>query len=216
MLKSIFIITTGFILSSSVIAEQTTTDTQAVTTTEGAGMTQQAVPQEAAQPEAIQDTAQETTAPAATEAMAEEQSGFSRGSVMRAAFTNGIENREPVDDMKTAGNNSNKITFFTELRDMSGQTAKHRWEHNGEVMAEVEFNVGGPRWRVWSSKSLMPKWEGEWKVSVLNAAGEVISEELISYKEPVQAEAAPAAEMQDSGDPAPGLYEPSTTDSPQQ
>ena len=209
MLKSIFIVMTGFILSSSVIAEQTSTDTQAATTTEAA-------PQEAAPEQAAQETTQEPAAQPATETMAEEQSGFSRGSVMRATFTNAIQDREPVDDMKSAGNSSNKITFFTELRDMSGQMAKHRWEHNGEVMAEVEFNVGGPRWRVWSSKSLMPKWEGEWKVSVLNAAGEVISEELISYKEPI-AEAAPAAEIQqDSGDPAPGLTEPTTADSPQQ
>lgn len=209
MLKSIFIVMTGLILSSSVVAEQTSTDAQA----QAAAATTEAAPQEAAQQEATQEPA---TAQATTEAMAEEQSGFSRGSVMRATFTNAIEDREPVDDMKSAGNSSNKITFFTELRDMSGQMAKHRWEHNGEVMAEVEFNVGGPRWRVWSSKSLMPKWEGEWKVSVLNAAGDVISEELISYKEPI-AEAAPAAEIQqDSGDPAPGLTEPTTADSPQQ
>ena len=209
MLKSIFIVMTGLILSSSVVAEQTSTDAQAP----AAAATTEAAPQEAAQQEATQEPA---TAQATTEAMAEEQSGFSRGSVMRATFTNAIEDREPVDDMKSAGNSSNKITFFTELRDMSGQMAKHRWEHNGEVMAEVEFNVGGPRWRVWSSKSLMPKWEGEWKVSVLNAAGDVISEELISYKEPI-AEAAPAAEIQqDSGDPAPGLTEPTTADSPQQ
>lgn len=121
-----------------------------------------------------------------------EQSGFSRGSVMRSIFTNGIENREPIDNMQVAGNLANTITYFTELRDMSGQTAKHRWEYKGEVVAEVEFNVRGPRWRVWSSKTLMPQWEGEWKVSVLNAAGEVISEEVINYKNidemPIEAE----------------------------
>lgn len=216
MLKSILIVMTGLVLSSSVFAEQTSTDTPTPAAT---ATTTEAAPQEAAQqaaPATAEQAATEEATPQAETTVAEEQSGFSRGSVMRATFTNGIEDREPVDDMKSAGNSSNKITFFTELRDMSGQMARHRWEHNGEVMAEVEFNVGGPRWRVWSSKSFIPRWEGEWKVSVLNAAGEVISEELISYKQPV-AEAAPAAEIhQDSGDPAPGLTEATTTDSPQQ
>lgn len=129
-----------------------------------------------------------------------EQSGFSRGSVMRSVFTNGIENREPVDNMQAVGNTANNITYFTELRDMSGQMAKHRWEHNGNVMAEVEFNVRGPRWRVWSSKALMPQWEGEWKVSVLNAAGEVISEELINYKNVGEAAAESATGSENSPD----------------
>ncbi|MGD8525713.1 MAG: DUF2914 domain-containing protein [Thioalkalispiraceae bacterium] len=145
----------------------------------------------------------ETTAPAATEELTA-QSGFSRGSVMRSVFTSGIENREPVDDLETAGGSGNSITYFTELRDMSGQTAKHRWEHNGKVMAEVEFNVRGPRWRVWSSKALMPQWQGEWKVSVINAADEVISEEVIQYQ-PVAEEAAPVAEPPNNTD----LVEPS-------
>lgn len=130
---------------------------------------------------------QESTAPTASETSAQpemltEQSGFSRGSVMRSIFTNGIEDREPVDNMQATGNTANNITYFTELRDMSGQTAKHRWEYKGDVVAEIEFNVRGPRWRVWSSKALLPEWEGEWKVSVLNGAGEVISEDLINYK----------------------------------
>ena len=212
MLKSIFIITTGLALSSSALAEQTTTQVQPVATTEAAEMTQQTAPAAAEQAATGEAAPQvETTA-----AVTEEQSGFSRGSVMRAAFTNGIEDREPVDDMKKAGNTSNKITFFTELRDMSGQTARHRWEHNGEVMAEVEFNVRGPRWRVWSSKSFIPKWEGEWKVSVLNAAGDVISEEMINYKAPAAAEAIETTTEIQSDDPAPGLYEPSSMDSPQQ
>lgn len=107
--------------------------------------------------------------------------GFSRGSVVRSIFTSAIEDREPADQVKELANNSDKIIYYTELRDMVGQTAKHRWEYNGEVMAEVEFNVKGQRWRVWSSKSFAPQWTGEWKVSVLNGANEVISEDILTY-----------------------------------
>lgn len=140
---------------------------------------------------------QETSAPAAAATTtAVEQSGFSRGSVVRSTFTTAIEDREPVNDMKTITNNEGKVFYYTELRDMSGQTATHRWEYNGEVKAEVKFNVGGPRWRVWSSKSFVPGWTGDWKVSVINGAGEIISEDMFNYA---------AAEMQET--PAPGQVE---------
>jgi len=127
------------------------------------------------------DAAVATTAPASEEAMKEEQSGFSRGSVVRSAFTREIDEREPVENLQNLSNENGQVKFFTELRDMSGQTAVHRWEYDGKVVAEVEFNVKGPRWRVWSSKSFVPQWTGDWKVSVINGAGEVISENKLSY-----------------------------------
>jgi hypothetical protein len=114
-------------------------------------------------------------------AMMTEQSGFSRGSVVRSAFTTVIAEREPTENLQNLSNDNGQVMFFTELRDMSGQTAIHRWEYDGKVVAEVEFDVKGPRWRVWSSKSLVPQWTGDWKVSVVNGAGEVISEKNLSY-----------------------------------
>lgn len=119
--------------------------------------------------------------PASKEAMKEEQTGFSRGSVARSAFTTEISDREPTENLQNLTNDNGQVKFFTELRDMSGQTAIHRWEYDGKVVAEIEFNVKGPRWRVWSSKSLVPAWTGDWKVSVVNGAGEVISEKNLSY-----------------------------------
>ena len=126
------------------------------------------------------DVSATETAPAAT-AMAE-QSGFSRGSVVRSAFTRDVDEREPTEDLQKLTNDNGQVKFFTELRDMSGQTAIHRWEYDGKVVAEVSFDVKGPRWRVWSSKSFVPQWTGDWKVSVINGAGEVISEKKLSYE----------------------------------
>lgn len=129
--------------------------------------------------EAATDTiTAETTQPT----MQEEQAGFSRGSVVRSIFTSAIQDREPIDKLEKSSE-SDRLFYFSELRDMSGQTAIHRWEFDGKVMAEVKFDVRGPRWRVWSSKSFVPGWAGDWKVSVLNGAGETISEELISMTE---------------------------------
>lgn len=122
-----------------------------------------------------------TTAAASEEIIKKEQSGFSRGSVVRSAFTREIDEREPMESLQNLSNDNGQVKFFTELRDMSGQTAIHRWEYDGKVVAEIEFNVKGPRWRVWSSKSFVPRWTGDWKVSVINGAGEVISEKSLSY-----------------------------------
>ena len=122
-----------------------------------------------------------TTEAASEEIIQKEQSGFSRGSVVRSAFTREVDMREPMENLQNLTNDNGQVKFFTELRDMSGQTAIHRWEYDGKVVAEIEFNVKGPRWRVWSSKSFVPQWTGDWKVSVVNGAGEVISEKILSY-----------------------------------
>lgn len=103
------------------------------------------------------------------------------GRVARATFTSGINEREPVDGVDTINTDNNKIYYFTELRDMAGTTVTHRWEHNGQVMAEVPFEIGGNRWRVYSSKSLDPSLTGEWKASVVDANGSTLSANTFTY-----------------------------------
>lgn len=157
---------------------------------------------------------QEQEQSGAAQSAAVEQSGFSSGSVMRSAFTTRIDDREPVDDVSSLENDTQEVFYFTELRDMEGQTAKHRWKYQGEVMAEVEFDVKGPRWRVWSSKRFVPDWTGEWTVSVVNAADEVITEDTLQYVAGTEAEAAgnadSSADMEKAGNadmenPQPGM-----------
>lgn len=99
--------------------------------------------------------------------------------VARHQFTAMVEDREPVD-MLTDAMDINPLYYFTELREFQGTSVTHRWLYNGEVMAEVVFNVGGPRWRVYSTKQLLPEWDGEWKVEVVDAAGVVVASDTIS------------------------------------
>jgi len=101
-----------------------------------------------------------------------------------AQFTTGIEDREPIDQVSFVENTVDKVYFFTDLRGFAGQTVTHRWIHAGETMAEVPFEVSGPRWRVWSSKGLLPDWIGDWTVEVLNSAGEVVAAETFTYTAP--------------------------------
>ena len=168
-----------FTLSIPAYAEQADTETLEAPPASAAESSQQPMVTEQ------KTTEQKTTKQKPTEQTSEQltdQAGFSSGIVTRAAITSAVENREPTDNLDTVNTELNQLYFFTELREMSGQTAKHRWEREGKLMAEVEFKVKGPRWRVWSSKSFVPGWTGDWKVSVINEVGEVISEKSFTYE----------------------------------
>jgi len=101
-----------------------------------------------------------------------------------AQFTTAIESREPVDQVTFVGNDVRKIFFFTDLRGLEGKTVIHRWTHDGSTVAEVRFEVGAPRWRVWSSKELLPGWIGDWTVEIVTGEGEVLGAETLTHKPP--------------------------------
>ncbi len=116
------------------------------------------------------------------------------GWVERAQFTHGIENREPVDDIVLLENNETEIYYFTDLRKLTGRTVTHRWEYEGRVMAEIPFKVGGPRWRVYSKKTLLPTQLGKWTVVVVDESGWPLHATVFRY-----VEAAAPAQPQDEG-----------------
>ena len=132
---------------------------------------------------AVQDT---TPAPAASPkenvTQTADESKQQKGRVARAIFTSAIVDREPVDNLDTVSGDAQRVFFFTDLRDLAGQIVTHRWEYNGKVMAEVTFKVGnGARWRVYSSKNLLPEWTGQWKVVVSNEAGQSLNTSVFNY-----------------------------------
>jgi hypothetical protein len=134
-------------------------------------------------------------AEAPAEAVEEAAVAAPTGEVSRSAFTSEIADREPVDQITALDNDVTRVFFFSELVGLDGQTVVHRWEHNGEMLAEVPFEVGGPRWRVFSSKNLDPLWLGEWSVRVVDGAGNELSLDSFTYSkaEPGPVTSAPAA-----------------------
>lgn len=104
-----------------------------------------------------------------------------RDPVVRSRFTRAIRNREPVDDVVRLPNSVDHVYYFTEIRGMTGKTIVHRWMYHGRVMAEVRFHIGGPRWRVYSRKTLDPKQLGRWTVVVTNGSGWPLHAEMFDY-----------------------------------
>lgn len=115
-----------------------------------------------------------------------QQGASAQTEVARAQFTTEVQNKEPVDEVSTFPAEQDPLYFFTEVKNAAGQTITHRWKHNGEVMAEVPLQVGSDSWRTWSSKELIPSWEGEWTVEVVDANGQVIEQQTITVEAPEQ------------------------------
>ena len=105
-------------------------------------------------------------------------------SIARAQFTSDVIEREPIDSLgpiiPVQYGGIQKVYFYTDLRDMSGDQVLHRWTLDGDIMAEIPFNIGGDRWRVWSSKRLLPGFDGTWTVEIVQN-GTVIDSHSFSY-----------------------------------
>ena len=121
-------------------------------------------------------------APAADAAEAGEVTS-ALGYLERTGFTTAVSEREPQDSVAALSNDHVQVSYFTEARDLGGEQITHRWEHDGKVMAEVPFDIGGTRWRFHSTKKLDPSWVGEWTVSVVDSSGQVLHSDTFTYEE---------------------------------
>jgi hypothetical protein len=114
-----------------------------------------------------------------------EQTQTGKQRVARGIFTTNIVDREPVDQVLILSNAVGQINFFTDLRHYQGRTITHRWEYEGKLVTEKTFEVGGPRWRVYSQKDLNPGMVGTWTVVVSDGRGWPIYAAIFQYVEKV-------------------------------
>lgn len=109
---------------------------------------------------------------------------WAESTVARAQFSTDVVDREPIDNIgsvvKVEYGGIQRVYFFTDLRGMSGSQVIHRWKLDGEEQADVSFDIGGDRWRVWSSKRLLPGFDGIWSVDIVQD-GAVIETHSFDY-----------------------------------
>lgn len=101
--------------------------------------------------------------------------------ISTAVFALDVVKRVPQNIVKEIDNSVDKIYFYTNLRNLAGQTIKHIWKHNGKNMAEVTFHPKGNRWRVYSSKNLWRGWTGVWSVDVVDENNNIILSKSFIY-----------------------------------
>jgi hypothetical protein len=100
--------------------------------------------------------------------------------VSRAVYTSGVTERQPVDELTQVPAALERLYFFSEVRNLQGQTITHRWEQGGRTVLEVPFEVKAARWRVWSSKEIQPNAVGEWSVAVVDQNGRELKRSTIA------------------------------------
>ncbi len=102
--------------------------------------------------------------------------------ISQAVFAKSVKDRVPIDIVTEVDNSLGKIFFFTNIRHLKGDKITHRWSYKGKVKAEIDFDIRGNRWRVWSSKNLWHTWIGEWTVEVLNHHNQLLLVKIFKYK----------------------------------
>jgi len=103
--------------------------------------------------------------------------------ISEAEFAKKIIDRVPINIVREFDNSLGKIYFFTNIRNLQDTSITHRWIYNNKVMADVVFDIKGPRWRVWSSKNLWHTWTGKWIVEVLTSENKVLYKKEFNYIE---------------------------------
>jgi len=99
--------------------------------------------------------------------------------VSRAVLTTDVVDREPVNVLKNdvkLAQISNSLSFFSELRNMQGQTVRHQWYYQDQQLASIELAVNSPRFRTYSTKNIMPEQLGDWRVEVIDAEGNLLAQ----------------------------------------
>jgi hypothetical protein len=84
----------------------------------------------------------------------------------------GVQDRQ-ITEEATAFAVNEKAYLWMRVTGGSGQSIKVEWR-NADFTDVVTLNIGGSPWRTWSSKTLAKT--GDWKVTVTDAGGEVLSE----------------------------------------
>jgi hypothetical protein len=69
-----------------------------------------------------------------------------------------------------------KLVCFTKVTGAVKHTQIHHvWYFEGKTIAKIPLQVKSRSWRTWSSKEILPSWQGDWVVKVLDSDGLVIA-----------------------------------------
>jgi len=91
----------------------------------------------------------------------------------RVATSTQVADRQPVGESTSFPVEVGTVYCYTQLQRAEGETKiTHVWYHGEKEMARVDLPVRSSSWRTWSSKKIPAAWSGDWKVVILDEAGE--------------------------------------------
>lgn len=102
-------------------------------------------------------------------------------SIAEGTITTQVVDRAPVDELESYPAQMGRLYCFTKIVGATEDTeVTHVWLYQDKEMARVTLSVRSAAWRTYSSKKILPEWAGEWKVQVLDGAGQEIG--VIPFK----------------------------------
>jgi hypothetical protein len=95
--------------------------------------------------------------------------------VEEMVFCAAIQDRAPSLPDTAFASTVESVWCFVRVAGASDTTAITQvWYYNDREMSRVELAVKSASWRTWSSKKILPEWQGTWRVDVLSPGGEVL------------------------------------------
>ena len=104
-------------------------------------------------------------------------------SVEEMVFCTAVQDRVPsLPDTAFASTVENVYCFVKVVGAADTTAITQVWYFNDREMSRVELAVKSASWRTWSSKKILPEWQGTWRVDVLAPGGEVLKSGSFAVK----------------------------------
>lgn len=96
--------------------------------------------------------------------------------ISEAVICTDVSDRTPTGIAQSFPSDIKKLYCFTKVVGATKETfVKHLWYFDHQMMAEVTLPVKSARWRTYSSKKILPQWQGSWKVEIQDENGQILT-----------------------------------------
>lgn len=113
-------------------------------------------------------------------ATAQESSGLT---VEEMVFCAAVQDRAPSLPDTAFASTVEDVWCFVRVTGAADTTSiTHVWYYNDRELSRIDLPVKSANWRTWSSKMILPEWQGIWRVDVLSPAGDVLKSGTFAIK----------------------------------
>ncbi len=113
-------------------------------------------------------------------ATAQETQGLT---VEEMVFCTAVQDRAPSLPDTAFASTVEDVWCFVRVTGAADTTSiTHVWYYNDRELSRIDLAVKSANWRTWSSKMILPDWQGTWRVDVLSAAGDVLKSGTFAIK----------------------------------
>jgi hypothetical protein len=104
-------------------------------------------------------------------------------SVEEMVFCAAVQDRAPSLPDTAFASTVESVSCFVKVVGAADTTAITQvWYYNDREISRVELPVKSASWRTWSSKKILPEWQGTWRVDVVAPGGEVLKSGSFAIK----------------------------------